>query len=103
MSLGSLLHTLDALESEVNELPEPAPLLAHELRRTLVEALGWLAMTVSAQQRFISQHPCTVCDGHDREQRGQGKRRRAIATCPAVFTNDFVSHCGLTAAGDGVP
>ena len=39
LSLEGLCDLLAALEGEVNELPSPGPLFAHELERTLVEAL----------------------------------------------------------------
>ena len=40
VSLELLLDLLAALETEVDELPNPAPLFAHELERTLAETLG---------------------------------------------------------------
>ncbi|MCH7792682.1 MAG: hypothetical protein IID31_10435 [Planctomycetes bacterium] len=40
ISLAGLLDLLDVLESEVGELPSPAPLFAHELERALAETLG---------------------------------------------------------------
>ena len=42
VSLSGLLDLLDALRIEVGELPSPVPLFAHELERTLDEAL-WVA------------------------------------------------------------
>ena len=40
LSLEYLCDLLTALEHEVGELPSPAPLFAHELKRALVETLG---------------------------------------------------------------
>ena len=40
VSLAGLLDLLDVLESEVGELPNPAPLFAHELGLALAKTLG---------------------------------------------------------------
>ena len=40
VSLPGLLDLLSALGTEINELPDPTSLFAHELARTISEAVG---------------------------------------------------------------
>jgi len=39
VSLAGLIDLLAALESEISQLPQPAPLFAHELERALMQYL----------------------------------------------------------------
>lgn len=54
--------------------------------------------TVRADQRFTPSHPCPICGGHDRQERGEGKRCHGFLSADGAY-----AHCSREEHAGGLP